>query len=227
MSDYLSIEYSDKKRPLTDYPSKLAGYIVKEFNLQPGQSMLEVGCGRCELLSHFGNFGLETYGIDSALSASNFAKSANAKFELIEYKSDVTTTIFSGKKFDVIFTKSFIEHIPETKQFFEWCHDLLVDGGKIISLTPDWESNYKIFYDDFTHVKPFTQISLNQILEAAGYKNIRVFRFRQLPITWSSKFMNNLAAITAIFAGHRHKNKWLRWSRELMIASEGTKKRNE
>ena len=39
--------------------------------------------------------------------------------------------------------------------------------------------------------------------------------------------MNKLAAITAILAGHRHKNKWLRWSRELMIASEGTKQSNE
>jgi cyclopropane fatty-acyl-phospholipid synthase-like methyltransferase len=223
MSDYLSIEYSAKKRPLTDYPSKLAQYLVKTFNLKPNQSILEIGCGRCELLSHFGEIGLDTYGVDSAISAAGYAKTAKANFELIEFKPDMSEAIFGGKKFDIIFTKSFIEHIPEPISFFRWCNDLLVDGGKIITLTPDWESNYKIFYDDFTHVKPFTEVSLNQALEASGYEEISVFRFRQLPATWNSKTMEVLSKITAVFASHRSKNKWLRWSRELMIASIGIK----
>ena len=98
MSDYLAVEYSDGKRPFTDYPSKLANYIINTFNLVPGQSVLEIGCGRCELLSHFTNFGYDTYGIDNAESAANFAESANAKFELIEYKQQMTKPIFDGKK---------------------------------------------------------------------------------------------------------------------------------
>ena len=224
MSDYLEIEYSDKKRPLTDYPSKLARYLVQTFNLKSNQSILEVGCGRCELLSHFGEMGFDTYGIDSAISAAGYAKTAKASFELIEFKSEMSVDIFGGRKFDIIFTKSFIEHIADPITFFRWCNDLLVDGGKIITLTPDWESNYKIFYDDFTHIKPFTEASLNQVLEATGYEMINVFRFRQLPITWNSKTMEVLSKITAVFASHRSKNKWLRWSRELMIASIGTKR---
>ena len=227
MSDYLSIEYSNEKRPLTDYPSKLADYVVRTFNLESGQSILEVGCGRCELLSHFGKFGFDIHGIDNAVSAVDFARLANAKFELIEFRPEMSTPIFGGKKFDVIFTKSFIEHVVESEAFFHWCNDLLVEGGKIISLTPDWESNYKIFYDDFTHIKPFTETSLNQILEATGFKDIQVFRFRQLPSTWNSKTMRVLARLTALFASHRSKNKWLRWSRELMIASVGIKKSDD
>ena len=54
--------------------------------------------------------------------------------------------IFGGKKFDVIFSKSFVEHIDDPLSFFQWCSGLLVDGGKVISLTPDWELNYKIFF---------------------------------------------------------------------------------
>jgi 2-polyprenyl-3-methyl-5-hydroxy-6-metoxy-1,4-benzoquinol methylase len=223
MSDYLQIEYSDKKRPLTDYPSKLARYIVETFRLNPSQSILEVGCGRCELLSQFRVIGFDTYGIDSAISAAGYAKDANASFELIEYKSGMSEAIFKGKKFDVIFTKSFIEHIADPVSFFRWCGELLVDGGKLITLTPDWESNYKIFYDDFTHIKPFTEASLNQALEASGYVMIKVFRFRQLPVTWNSKTMETLSKFTAVFASHRSKNKWLRWSRELMIASVAIK----
>jgi len=223
MSDYLSVEYSVRRRPLTDYPSKLAKYIVNSFDLKPGQSLLEVGCGRCELLSHFTNLGFYTYGIDNAKSAENFARSAGAKFELLEYKPGMTKSVFDKKKFDVIFTKSFVEHIADPVTFFIWCNELLTIGGKIITLTPDWESNYKLFYDDYTHVRPFTDISLNQILEASGYDSIKVFKFRQLPITWNNKFILTLSKITAIFASHRHKNKWFRWSRELMIASVAIK----
>lgn len=118
MSDYLEIEYSDKKRPLTDYPSKLARYLVQTFNLKSNQSILEVGCGRCELLSHFGEMGFDTYGIDSAISAAGYAKTAKASFELIEFKSEMSVDIFGGRKFDVIFTKSFIEHIADPISFF-------------------------------------------------------------------------------------------------------------
>lgn len=225
MPDYLTVEYSDEKRPFTDYPSKLASYIINTFNLVPGQSLLEIGCGRCELSSHFTNFGFDTYGIDNAESAENFAESANVKFELIEYKQQMTKPIFDGKKFDIIFTKSFVEHVEDPLAFFQWCHKLLTNGGKIITLTPDWESNYKIFYDDFTHVKPFTDISLSQILNASGYIDVKVFKFRQLPVTWNNNFMLLASKITSIFANHRHKNKWLRWSRELMIASIATKKK--
>ena len=35
--------------------------------------------------------------------------------------------------------------------------------------------------------------------------------------------MNLISAFTSIFSSHRAKNKWLRWSRELMLASVGTK----
>ena len=221
MSDYLSIEYAQNKRPLTTYPEKLARYLFKEFELLQGQTILEVGAGRCELLNQFSRLGLITHAIDSAPSAENFALNAGAKFELFEYSSGNSFTPFLGKKFDVVFSKSFIEHVNQPIGYFEWCQTLLKDGGKLISLTPDWESNLEIFYDDVTHVKPFTQASLKQVLEMTNFHSIRVFRFRQLPLTWENSFILFLSKITGIFSHHRAKNKWFRWSRELMIASVG------
>jgi SAM-dependent methyltransferase len=221
MSDYLSIEYAQHKRPLTTYPEKLAAYLFKEFGLSQGQSMLEVGSGRSELLAQFSRLGLKTYAIDSAPSAEDFALQAGAKFELYEFSLDKKFTPFQGKKFDIIFSKSFIEHISQPIGYFEWCRTLLEDGGKLISLTPDWEANFKIFYDDVTHVKPFTEVSLRQILEITNFQSIRVFRFRQLPLTWTKKYVLYLSKITGVLSHHRAKKKWFRWSRELMIASVG------
>lgn len=221
--DYLDVEYNTEKRPLTVYPSKLAQYIYKEFELQKGDEILEVGSGRSELLEHFKNLGLHTYAIDSAPSAEAYAKSMGAKFEKFEIGKSKEKSPFGDKKFDVIFSKSFIEHLVEPLEYFKWAYESLKPGGKFINLTPDWEANYKIFFDDITHVKPFSTVTLNQALEFTNFKNIEVFRFRQLPSTWNSKFINLVAAISAIFVHHRTKNKWFRWSRELMIGSIGTK----
>jgi SAM-dependent methyltransferase len=222
MSDYLSVEYTQDKRPLTTYPEKLAHYLFKEFGLSAGQSILEVGSGRCELLEQFAHLGLITHAIDSAPSAENFAIKAGAKFELYEYSPAKNSNPFLGMKFDVVFSKSFIEHISEPIGYFQWCRTILKDGGKLISLTPDWEANFKVFYDDVTHVKPFTEISLKQTLEFTNFQDIRVFRFRQLPSTWKSNLMLLLSRITGTVSHHRAKSKWFRWSRELMIASVAT-----
>ena len=221
MEDYISVEYNDEKRPQTSYPAKLAKYLFIRFKMQTGQSILEVGSGRSELLVHFKKMGMETYAIDSANSAAEFANKAGASFELYNLSPENSKEPFNGKKFDVIFSKSFIEHLHDPIYFFEWSKSNLNYDGKLISLTPDWESNTKIFYDDVTHVKPFTKVSLNQILELGNFKEIEVFKFRQLPITWSNPFALAMSKLTSMFTPPRVKQKWFRWSRELMLASVG------
>jgi len=221
MEDYISVEYNDEKRPQTSYPAKLAKYLFIRFKMQAGQSILEVGSGRSELLVHFKKMGMETYAIDSANSAAEFANKAGASFELYNLSPENSKEPFNGKKFDVIFSKSFIEHLHDPIYFFEWSKSNLNYNGKLISLTPDWESNIKIFYDDVTHVKPFTKLSLNQILELGNFKEIEVFKFRQLPITWSNPFALAMSKLTSMFTPPRVNQKWFRWSRELMLASVG------
>ena len=226
MSDYLKIEYSEEKRPSTDYPSKLANYLFKILELKKGQSLLEFGSGRAEILSAFSNLGLKTFAVDSSESASSFAHDAGAEFNQYTFTSYESINIFEGKKFDIIFSKSFVEHINNPIDFAAACYSLLNPGGLFVTLTPDWESNHRIFYDDLTHIKPFTKISLNQMLEYGNFEEIEVKTFRQLPITWHSRFFNFLALLTSFFAPSRVKNKWMRWSRELMIIGVGRKPLN-
>lgn len=223
MKDYLSIEYNIEKKPKTPYPGKLAEYLFNLFKMQAGQTVLEVGSGRGELLEHFKNLGLITYAIDSAPSAQEFAKKAGANFELYNLSPENLKVPFKGKKFDIIFSKSFIEHLHDPIYFFEWSKARLSRQGKLISLTPDWESNTKIFFDDITHVKPFSIVTLNQILELTDFKGIEVYKFRQLPMTWHNPFIRGLSMITSLISPPRVKQKWFRWSRELMLASVGNK----
>ena len=221
--DYLDVEYNSEKQPLTAYPSKLAQNIYKEFELQKRDEILEVESGRSEFLEYFKNLGLRTYAIDSAPSTEAHAKSMGVKFENFEIGKSKEKSPFEDKKFDVIFSKSFIEHLVEPFQYSNCAYESLKPGGKFINLAPDLEANYEIHFDDLTHVKPFSTITLDQALEFTNFKNIEVFRFRKFSSTWNSKSINLVEAISTIFAHHRTKNKWLRWSRELMIGSIGAK----
>ena len=41
---------------------------------------------------------------------------------------------------------------------------VLKPGGRLIALTPDWKSQMKTFYNDYTHVRPYTVDSLGDLL---------------------------------------------------------------
>ena len=84
-------------------------------------------------------------------------------------------------------------------------------------------SKYKIYFDDFTHRSPFTQPSLLDAYRIYGFEEVSVYKFRQLPMVWKYPALNYLCAIIAPFVPIRTKNKFLRWSRELMLVGVGIK----
>jgi SAM-dependent methyltransferase len=223
MKDYLEVEYNEINHPVTTYPAKLAAYLFQKFDLKEGQRLLEIGSGRCEILNEFRKLGLQTYAVDSSKSAKEYATKAGNKFELGKIEDSTSFNFFKGVSFDIIFTKSFIEHINYPEKFAEAAYKRLNNYGKMVILTPDFETNYKIFYDDITHVKPFTSVSVIQLLELTGFRNCQVFKFRQLPLTWRFKLINILSILSGIIARPRTRNKWFRWSRELMLAGIGIK----
>ena len=223
MSDYLKIEYSEDKRPITSYPGQLATHLFKTLAFKSGESLLEFGSGRAELLYHFNRLGLQTYAVDSADSSAAFAQKAGAKFKLFTFKDINSIESLEEIQFDIIFSKSFVEHISNPLEFASASYKLLKPGGLFVTLTPDWESNQAIFYDDLTHIKPFTKLSMQQFLEFGNFIDIEVKTFRQLPITWNSKVFDTLAALTSLFSKPRSKSKWIRWSKELMIIGVGRK----
>jgi SAM-dependent methyltransferase len=125
--------------------------------------------------------------------------------------------------FDVIYSKSFIEHLYYPEKYLEEAYRVLKPNGMFLTLVPDWESNYKIYFDDFTHRSPFTSISLTDILKMSDFNKIKVFKFRQLPIVWRYPFINIFCSLISPFIPVRTQNKFLRWSREIMLIGVGKK----
>jgi 2-polyprenyl-3-methyl-5-hydroxy-6-metoxy-1,4-benzoquinol methylase len=218
MSDYLSVVYDKKMRPITAYPEKLARYLYDLHEMKPGATLLEPGCGRGELLEEFRKLGLSVQGLDALQSAVEYYPSLNVKIVNIEYEG----LPFSDNTFDFVFTKSVIEHFYDPEKFVLEALRVLKPGGVLITMTPDWESGYLIFYDDYTHRRPYTKVSLSYLYLAHGFSDVSVILFRQLPIVWKFPILNYLCQMIAPFVPIRSKSK-LRWARNLMLIASGKK----
>jgi SAM-dependent methyltransferase len=219
MADYLNVVYDEKSHPKNSYPDKLVGYLFKTYGLCAGQRILEPGCGRGEFLDSFRKLGMECHGIDLSPQAGSLledikVKQADLEKDRLPYEDNF---------FDVVYNKSLMEHLWNPDEFLHEAHRILKPGGLLLCLVPDWESNYKIYFDDFTHRTPFTKVALNDILLMCNFKDVNVIKFRQLPIVWKYPALNILCSIIAPFVPVRAKTKFFRWSRELMLAGSGRK----
>jgi ubiquinone/menaquinone biosynthesis C-methylase UbiE len=218
--DYLEIVYDENIRPFTSYPNKLTKHLYKKFNLKTNEKILDIGCGRGECLTGFHKCGMNVYGIDqSDVSKKNYPE-INFKFcDLMSEKIP-----FEDEFFDVIFSKSLVEHFYYPEKIFQEMNRILKKDGKIITMTPDWEFNYKIFYEDYTHRTPFSKDSLRDIHLINGFKEVKIFSFKQLPILWNkniiNSLMNFLSEITRVFIPNYFKKyKWVRFSKEILLLS--------
>ena len=218
--DYVDVVYNETDRPLTDYPSKLTRYLIDRYRIEKESKLLDIGCGRGEFLKGFMNCGVEGYGVDQSDSSKQLCPDADLRIASL----DKDPLPFKNNYFDVIFSKSVIEHFHSPEILVEEIYRVLKPGGLVITMCPDWEFNYRIYFEDYTHRTPFMSESLRDILFIHGFEDVSVEKFRQLPIIWSFRFLLILAEITRLFVPRMFKNfKWVRFSKEIMLLSSAIK----
>ena len=66
---------------------------------------------------------------------------------------------------DFITMNAVIEHINNPDNIFKEINRVLKINGLVFVRTPNWQMDYKNFYNDPTHVKPYTPKSLKQTFE--------------------------------------------------------------
>ena len=88
MADYLKVVYDEDVRPYTDYPSKLIKYLFDRYNMQPGMSILEPGCGRGEFLRNFSKLGMKATGLDLSEEPIELLAKDNIELFVCDVESD-------------------------------------------------------------------------------------------------------------------------------------------
>lgn len=183
---YLDITYSDEKTPRTQYPYALGKELVKRTGKTSGK-FLDLGCGRGEYLDVFSDMGFDVTGFDLMTHMVEGHKSL-----IINLESESLPPEYVGE-YDLIFTKSVIEHMKNPMGLMNAAYEALKPGGIAVMMTPAWEYTYwGPFYCDHTHVTPWTKQSLAEALLLAGFEEIHVEHFFQLPFLWRYPFLKPL-----------------------------------
>lgn len=220
---YIDVVYGEKVRPITSYPSVFTKYLFNRYKIKKNEKLLDLGCGRGEFLNGFLDMGVDGYGVDFTDAAIEACPDAEIKQADIENDG----LPYDDDYFDVIFSKSVIEHFHNPEILVKEVFRCLKPGGTAIILAPSWEHNYRIYFEDFTHRTPFMKSALNDILLMHGFTNVNVSFFKQLPILWGHLhiFLNPLSFLTRFLAPRflsKH-IKWVRFSKEIMLLSSSKK----
>lgn len=221
--DYVEVVYNEADRPLTDYPQKLASYLFDRFGIQQRDKLLDIGCGRAEFLKGFIRRGVSGYAVDQSELAKKYCPEAELR------KSDIENEgiPYPDDFFDVVYSKSVIEHFYYPERLVTEMFRVLKPGGLAITLCPAWEYNYRIYFEDYSHRTPFMLESLRDIQIIHGFENVAVEFFRQLPSTWhgAKPVATVLAEMTRLLAPVvlKKKSKWIRFSKEVMLLSSSIK----
>ena len=212
-ASYLDVRYTAERRPYTSYPELLCRYLTATYLNDPSLKMLvELGPGRGEFLHAFAQCGLNVLGVDNSLHSERpFPESimvADIEGKPIPVATDSV---------DVVFSKSVIEHIYNTDLFLSEIYRALRPGGLMIVMTPDWKAQFRHFYDDYTHVRPFTIMGLTDVVESHRFLIRDSRRFRQLPFLWRRPYLRLISDVLEWMPERFKRYKIVKFSKEWML----------
>ena len=86
---------------------------------------------------------------------------------------------------DIVVSLAVIEHLRDSDNFLSEIFRCLKPGGIVYLSTPNFQLDFKNFYNDPTHVKPYTPESLKQLLNLSGFSSTATFPgLRCKDISW-------------------------------------------
>jgi len=215
---YNKVVYNNKKS-INLYDFKLAEYLINKYKIPVYSKILDVGCGKGFMTSAFIVNDMYVYALDKEnldVKCDGFAK-CDISRESIPYKPNT---------FDVVFCKSVIEHLYIPDNLMKEIYRVLKPDGRVIFLTPEWSSQTYIFYNDYTHVKPYTTEAISDLLKIYNFKDVESESFIQLPGTWKHKLLKFISKSIRLCLPRPKKiikNKWIRWSCETQILASAIK----
>lgn len=81
---------------------------------------------------------------------------------------------YESSSFSHVLLYAVIEHVKNTDHLLSEIKRILIKKGTFILITPNFRFCYDTFYDDPTHVKPFTDKSIYHLLKIMNFEKIIV-----------------------------------------------------
>lgn len=150
--------------------------------IKKSDTIIDLGSGYCDFINNI--YASKKYAVDINPQGYKFCN------QDVYFINSTTKKIKSikSKSINVIFASNLLEHLDdeELKDSLIEFNRILKVGARIILMQPNFKYAYKEYFDDYTHKKIFTHISLRDYFEANGFKAIKVLP-KFLPFSLKSR----------------------------------------
>jgi SAM-dependent methyltransferase len=171
MKSYID-DFSNRPQYLSD------GLYFERYHGASKGPILEIGCS----VGHHLQFGAERkIGLDFDSEALTIARGKGFTVA----RADVQCGLpFKDHSFTSIDCQHVIEHVVNPLFLLQECRRVLKPRGHAVFVTPNVQTLGFDFYIDYTHIRPFTEISLERIAADAGFSEYSVhYSFTGIPLT--------------------------------------------
>lgn len=171
------------------FNEKNARYLIKQYQYNYQKFLpenkqariLEVGAGMGRFLQFLGEAGYDNFlGVDISPEAIQYCQEKGIK--KVQLINNLDEFLITSGNFDQIYLNDVIEHLPkdETIATLKKIYERLNVGGRLIVKTGNLASliGPRIRFGDFTHYQGFTEYSLAQVMQVAGFSVFQVYPFR-------------------------------------------------
>ena len=137
--------------------------------LPNARRIVDIGCGRGGFVEICRRELGDALGLDNEAAAGRICWAQGLPFVL----ADAEHLPFAGDSLDVVRAKEIIEHLPDPRPMLREIRRTLRPGGQFLSRTPTHFSTlYPVnnFWDDYTHVRPFSRLALRRLLGDTGFE---------------------------------------------------------
>jgi SAM-dependent methyltransferase len=119
---------------------------------------------------------------------------------------EINKLSYDNESFDFVFFNAVIEHIYNPGNILLEIYRVLKKNGKLITIAPNFRYSFRNFYDDPTHVHPYTPESLEAIMTMNNFKKTNVYPFliNKSLLLWKIPFKFFIASIIP-FRNHTFK----------------------
>src|SRR5581483_7194844 len=131
--------------------------------------VLDVGCGRGELLGLLREAGIEARGVDANADMVAFARGEGLDVE----QADALDALARASGLGAITAIQVVEHLPPAvlARFLQLAHAALRDGGVLVveTINPSSPAALRHYFADLTHAQPLVADTLQLLVQHAGF----------------------------------------------------------
>jgi len=121
-----------------------------------------------------------------------------------------------SRSIDVVVVSHVLEHLPPQKcsALFDRFEEFLTANGKVVIIQPNYIYCYRHYWDDFSHVRAFSHVSLRDFLLSKGYRILALER-RFLPFSFKSKLPKSYYMTKLYLASF-----WRPWAAQMLVVAQ-------